>query len=123
MNSSLTGRTLAFILRELVGEILYFPVWWYTRGLVLAWRRLERQWWRMFDRLGIRFLLVNIGKPMYGDYTRSGKIISFFFRLFLVGWSLIVLGVWSAWIMLLFLLWILVPLVVIGMLIRQLIPI
>ncbi|MBI2984785.1 MAG: hypothetical protein HYY50_04130 [Candidatus Kerfeldbacteria bacterium] len=122
MTKSLTGRTLSFVLREVIGEILYFPVWWYSDGLRLTWRRTVRQWWGMVDRLGLRFLIINIGKPMYADYSRSGRIISFFFRLLLIGWSLAVLTVWSGVIVFLFLLWLLVPVVAVGMLIRQLIP-
>lgn len=123
MANTLTSRTLPFILRELVGELLFFPVWWYSRGLRLAWNRMLRQWLGMFDRLGLRFLVINLGKPMYGDYTRSGKVISFFFRIILVGWSLLVLSAWSIWVAGLFLLWPVVPIVAGAMLIRQLIPI
>ncbi len=122
MANTVTTRTFSFILRELVGEVLYFPVWWYTAGLRLAWRRMVRQWFRMYDRLGLRFLVINLGKPMYGDYTRSGKIISFFFRLILIGWSVLVLGGWSVWVAGLFLLWPFMPIVAAAMLVRQLIP-
>jgi hypothetical protein len=123
MTKSLTGRTATFLLRELVGEILYFPVWWYSQGLRLAWQRLIRQWARLYNRLGLRFLFANMGKPMYGDYTRSGKVISFFFRLFLVGWSMLVMLFGGALAVFIFLAWIITPLVVMALLVRQIIPI
>lgn len=121
--ASLAGRATSFLLRELVGEILRFPVWWYSEGLVLAWRRLERQWMAGVDRTGIRWLLINMGKPMYGDYTRSGKIISFFFRVILVFWSVMVLGVWAVMVLTIFLIWLAAPVVAVGMLLRQLVPV
>ena len=122
MANTLTTRTLPFILRELVGEILYFPVWWYTQGLRLAWNRMLGQWLRAYDRLGIRWLVINMGKPMYGDYTRSGRVISFFIRLILIVWSLLLIFFWSIAVAGLFLLWPLTPIVAGAMLVRQLIP-
>ncbi len=123
MTSNAAGRTLGYILRELVGELLYWPVWWYTTGLRLAWRRMQSQVIRMYDRLGTRYLFSNMGRPMYGDYTRSGRVISFFFRLLLVGWSLLVLSVWGLFAALLFLLWIVIVPGVLAMLVLQLLPV
>lgn len=121
--TSTTGRSITFILREIVGEVLYFPVWWYSQGLVLAWRRFIRQWLGIYDRVGLRYLIVNMGKPMYGDYSRSGKVISFFFRLLLVGWSLLALSVGGLVVFFIFVLWVISPLIVIGLFLRQFFPI
>ena len=120
--ASVTGRATRFLLRELIGELVRFPVWWYSTGVVLAWRRLERQWLGMVDRLGLRFLLINMGRPMYGDYTRSGRVISFFFRLFLVGWSILVLAIWSVVVAVIFLFWLILPALAGGLFVRQLLP-
>lgn len=121
--ASLAGRATKFLIHELILEILHFPVWWYSEGLVLAWRRLERQWMAGVDRTGIRFLLINMGKPMYSDYTRSGRIISFFFRIFLLGWALITMGLWSFVVLVIFAIWITAPLFAIAMLVRQIVPV
>lgn len=120
--ASIAGRASAFLLRELIGELLRFPVWWYTAGTTLAWRRMERQWFGMIDRLGLRYLLMNMGKPMYGDYTRSGKIISFFFRVILVLWSVLVLTGWTGVVLVIFAIWLIAPVMAVGLLVRQLIP-
>ncbi|MBI5467284.1 MAG: hypothetical protein HY975_03700 [Candidatus Kerfeldbacteria bacterium] len=122
MAQSTSSRAVAFLLREFVGDVLYFPVWWYTRGLALTWRTLSNRWLNLVNRLSLRILLKNMGKPMYGDYTRSGRIISFFFRIMLVVVRLVVLGLWTVVEIAMLGLWVAGPAVAIGMLIRQLIP-
>jgi hypothetical protein len=121
--SSLAGRATAFLLRELIWEIIRFPVWWYTEGLKLAWHRLERQWMSGVDRTGIRFLLINMGRPMYGDYTRSGRVISFFFRLVLVFWALIGMTFWTIAVLAIFAVWITAPILAAAMLVRQIVAV
>lgn len=122
MAQSTSSRAALFLLREFVGEVLYFPVWWYSAGLVLTWRNLIRQWSALANRLSLRILLENMGKPMYGDTTRSGRIISFFFRLILVVARSAVLLVWTVVEAIFLLLWLAGPAVATGMLLRQLVP-
>ena len=123
MPRSLAHRATTYVIRDLIGDVLYFPVWWYSAGVRLAVRRMERQWLTLFDRLGLKYLLLNMGRPMYGDYTRSGKIISFFFRLILVGWSFFLMAVWSVAVLAVFLVWLAAPVVAGAMLLRQLLPV
>ena len=122
MAQSTTARATLFILRELVGEVLYFPVWWYTHGLALTGRTLIRQWFGLVNRLSIVILLRTMGKPMYGDYTRSGRAISFFFRIFILAARLIALGCWTVVELVALLAWVLGPIISAAMLIRQLVP-
>ncbi len=123
MAQSTSSRAALFLLREFIGEVLYFPVWWYSAGLVLTWRSLARQWLAAANRLSLRILLKNMGKPMYGDYTRSGRVISFFFRLILVAARSVVLAVWTLVEVIFLLLWLAGPVVAAGMLLRQLLPV
>ena len=120
MAQSTTSRAAIFIVRELVGEILYFPVWWYSLGLMLALRTLWRQWENTVDRLALRIMFRTMSQPMYGDYTRSGRVISFFMRLFLIFVKLIVLCLWTIALIVGLLLWLIGPVGVIAMLIYQL---
>lgn len=122
MAKSTTARAITFILREIVGEVIYFPVWWYSHGLGLTARALTNKWFSTLNRLSIPIFFRTIGKPMYGDYTRSGRVISFFFRLFLLGVNLFVLSMWTIIEMVVLLLWIAGPAIAAGMLVRQLIP-
>lgn len=122
MAKSTASRATTFILRELVGELLYFPVWWYSRGLVLTSRALTRRWMRLLNQLSIPILLRNMGKPMYGDYTRSGRVISFFFRIFLVVTKCVWLGVWTVIELIALAAWVAGPVVAVAMLAMQAVP-
>jgi len=120
MAQSIPSRAAIFIARELVGEVLYFPVWWYSQGLILTLRTLWRQWENAVDRLALRIMFRTMGQPMYGDYTRSGRVISFFMRLFLIFVKLIALGFWTVVLMAGIILWLIGPVGVVAMLIYQL---
>ena len=120
MAQSSPSRAAIFIARELVGEVLYFPVWWYSQGLILTLRTLWRQWENAVDRLALRIMFRTMGQPMYGDYTRSGRVISFFMRLFLIFVKLIALGFWTVVLMAGIILWLIGPVGVVAMLIYQL---
>lgn len=73
-------------------NLLTFPIWWYGEGLVLAWRHYASHIRVVLRSTGIMIFLRNLGQPLYGDYTRAGRIISFFIRLIL----LVFLIVWTA---------------------------
>lgn len=122
MAQSTGTRAITFILRELIGELLYFPVWWYSYGLAATAKTLLNNWLGTVNRLSILIMLRTMGKPMYGDYTRSGKIISFFFRLLILGFKIIQLGLWTAVLVVAMLAWIVGPIFATAMLVRQLIP-
>ncbi len=122
MTRSVTSRATYFFLREFLGEVLFFPVWWYSDGL-------QRFSWDLFNhlsgveyRLGVRLLVKTIWQPMYGDRTRSGRIISFFMRLVLIGGKGLVLAVWTAVAMSAWVMWMIAPVVTLGLLFRQLFP-
>lgn len=95
------------LISEFLLDVVRWPVWWYSGGL-----RLVGGWcWRSFGetrwRLGIALFTRHLFTPMYGDYTREGRVISVFIRLFillakLVRWILAAL--WYAGLMLAYLL-------------------
>lgn len=123
MAQSTSARAATFIIRESIGELLYFPVWWYSHGLALTARKLLNSWLGMSHHLSLVILLRTMGKPMYGDYTRSGKIISFFFRLLILGVRLVQFGLWTVFEVIILLAWLLGPILVGAMFVRQIIPI
>lgn len=122
MAASTSSRALRFILRETLGELLFFPVWWYSVGFVALVRTLWREWQEVAERLALRILLKNMLRPMYADYTRSGRIISFFFRIILVVTRGLVLLVWTAVEVAVIGAWIIVPLLAAALLVRQAVP-
>lgn len=94
------------IIISLILEVVYFPVWWYSVGLL----RLLKNTWRFFcsrERdLGFLIWLKNIFVPMYGQYDFMGRIISFVMRLvqiiargfILLCWGLISLAIIILWV-------------------------
>lgn len=69
-----------------------FPLWWYTVGfrLVCAWAL--RQFRFGLKTTGIIVFIRYMRHPLYGDYTRSGRIISFLIRVVLLIFKILVLG-------------------------------
>ena len=106
MAQKVTGSLARDILLEKVREILYFPAWWYTVGLGKAanfsWQRIKN----MEIRLGVKIWVTNLFTPMFGQRDIAGKLISFFVRIFqiigrglaLILWSLLMAGVFFAWV-------------------------
>lgn len=75
---------LTYIWRDLIWGILKFPVWWYTRGLLLVGRWVLRAWAQANRTLGFSVWVRNLFVPMYGETDWTGRLISFFVRAFMV---------------------------------------
>lgn len=77
-----TGSLVKFLLADVIGDALYFPLWWYSRGLL---RFLKAVWGRLRNlaaRLGLGVWTRYLFTPMFGQYDATGRIISFFVRVF-----------------------------------------
>ncbi|MBL8029634.1 MAG: hypothetical protein JNN11_00050 [Candidatus Doudnabacteria bacterium] len=69
-------------------NILSLPVWWYSIGLKIALKNAEQNFSFGVKKSGIILFARHIGEPLYGDYTRTGRIVSFFLRLALTFFKL-----------------------------------
>jgi hypothetical protein len=105
-NSAMYGTK---ILGEIVIDIIYFPLWWYTRGLVRLVFFLEKFIINRERSLAFLVWVKNIHRPMYGQYDWQGRLISFFMRLFQIIVRGIVLVFWLIFALALFLIWIALP--------------
>lgn len=76
-----------FILHPIL-SILYFPFWWYSEGLAKFFNFLRKTFQEISCPFVLKILLANLFKPMYGDYSREGRIISFFMRFFHLIWRI-----------------------------------
>jgi len=108
------------LLLEAVWDIVYFPIWWYTRGLGHATSWCFDLFKSGNSELGPVLWLTNLFTPMYGQYDWQGRIISFFMRLFNVFGRGLALLVWGVFCLALFLLWILMPIIIVGSIIYSL---
>lgn len=111
---------LSYLLKYIILDTLYFPLWWYTRGFkkILLWAgnsmaEAERA-------AALKLWLKAMFQPMFQDYTRSGRIISFFMRLILLIFKLAGIGVWAAFLLCLIALWLVLPVGTIWLLIKSL---
>jgi hypothetical protein len=98
---------------EVGWSIAFFPVWWYTKGLLMALKNIRSM---LRDQMKSTALLVwirNIFVPMYGQHDWAGILISLIVRLF----QIIVRGsymlIWLIIAILLLLAWLSLPVFVI----------
>lgn len=104
-NSAVYG---AKILGGLAGDIVYFPFWWYSRGLIGLVLHLKKFIINRERSLAFFVWLKNIHRPMYGQHDWQGRIISFFIRLaqiiarglMMIFWLILALAVFLFWIIL-----------------------
>lgn len=68
-----------FILRPIF-SLFYFPVWWYSQGFIKLISFVKKKIQSTSQKLSLKILFSHLFEPMYGDYSREGRIISFFMR-------------------------------------------
>ena len=74
-------------------NILTFPFWWYSVGLNLVWKWTQREYFFGLHKSGMLIFARHLGEPLYGDYTRTGRIFSFFLRIVLLVYKVIVFAI------------------------------
>jgi hypothetical protein len=104
---------IRYLLFDLVKEVLYFPVWWYSKGLLKASNFLIKQIKGGNERFAISILIRYWLKPMYGQQDWQGKIISFFIRTIHLAWRLVWMILWSIIIFIIYIIYILLPVYII----------
>ncbi|OGL63850.1 hypothetical protein A3C09_04960 [Candidatus Uhrbacteria bacterium RIFCSPHIGHO2_02_FULL_47_44] len=109
MKSSSSSLVLKHLLLDLVREILFLPVWWFTIGLAQMVLWCGHSVKHAAETTGLTIWAKNLFVPMYGETSVSGKLISFFVRLIMViargvatfVWMFVVVGVFIAYLLLL----------------------
>lgn len=77
-------------------EIVFFPIWWYTKGALKTGKALFNFLKAIEKYFALRVWIKNIFKPMYAQYDLAGMVASFIVRTFQIimrGSALIVLAV------------------------------
>ncbi len=108
------------ILLEIIWDIIYFPIWWYTKGFINNILKAKQFIINKEKSLALIVWIKNILRPMYGQYDWPGIIISFFIRIFQIIVRSIILLIWSVFSLALLLLWLILPLFIIYEIIFQL---
>lgn len=69
------------VLLEVAKDLIYFPLWWYTRGVFKLLLNIKNFLVDMWQTLAVAVWLRNLFVPMYGQRDFAGFMISFFVRL------------------------------------------
>ncbi len=112
MTQNIIVQALRSLIIDLVGEILYFPIWWYSQGLLKILAYFVNSIKSTNRNLALSLLLRNFFRPMFGVQDRSGRIISLFMRLILILGRLLVFILLLAFYTLAVIFWLVLPLVV-----------
>ena len=94
---------------EIMLDFLYWPFWWYGRGLLKVIAMAGDQIVAQYEYLGIGVWLKNIFTPMYGMYDWESRLISFLVRLAQIILRSALLIFWSFFMLIFILVWFLVP--------------
>lgn len=97
------------IIGGILKSIVFFPFWWYSRGLFSVIEKEVSFLNTQQQSLALMVWLKNIHKPMYGQTDWQGRFISFFMRLFQVVIRSIVMVFWVFFTFTLIAAWISLP--------------
>ncbi len=82
-----------FIVFDVLLDFLYLPVWWYSKGLlqILSWIGGCIRYVNGLTGLGL--WTKSLFKPMYGERSFQGRIVSFVMRIVVLVWKLLSFGI------------------------------
>lgn len=103
-----------FLIIDIIGDIIYFPFWWYTKGLVRFFKNYIRRLRAHAVNTAVLLWVKNLFVPMFGQRDIAGKLISFFARLTQIIARAIFLAALFLWETALLFLWITIPFFVLG---------
>ncbi|MDP2630134.1 MAG: hypothetical protein Q8P56_01880 [Candidatus Uhrbacteria bacterium] len=100
---------LKFIFIDILLDALYTPVWWYTAGLLGTLRKLSVATHEGANIIGIGIWAKSLFKPMYGEYSWQGRIVSFFMRIVVLIFMTAQMIVWLGILFVFLLIWLTLP--------------
>lgn len=108
----LIWETIRFLLIDLIGNVVYFPLWWYTTGTIQIIQLITREISGFAKSLNLRILFQFLLTPMYGYNDITSRIISFFVRIGHFAVLLTATIVYTVVLLLLLVLWLVLPIFV-----------
>jgi len=106
---NLVLQSLKYIIIDLLGDFVKFPIWWYGKGTYRALMFCVNGFLNAEKSLGLKVWVKNIFKPMFGQTDWQGKIISFFMRVFQIIGRTIALVIYFVLLVIVFIIWLLLP--------------
>jgi hypothetical protein len=111
--SQASNQSLLGIFTDIFKDIIFFPFWWYSLGLIKTAKKLANFVSDKEKSLALFVWVKNIFVPMYGQRDIQGFIISFFIRLVQIIVRGFLLTFWTGGAVIIFLVWIALPLIVV----------
>lgn len=108
-------------LKEVFFDFIFFIVWWYTTRIRDLTMSLFNEFLKALERLSLRIFFKNLLKPLYGDYTRTGRAIGIVLRSIIFVVLILTAIVWFFLLIIIFLAWVFTPLIFLYFLLRQII--
>lgn len=105
-------NSLKFISKDIIGNILYFPAWWYTIGAYRILQKIVKDTKSFAHDLHLGILFKYLFKPMYGLTDIWSRIISFMVRIVQFIILSLTTFIWLAFLFLCFIAWLLLPILV-----------
>ncbi|MFA7662440.1 MAG: hypothetical protein WCX88_00805 [Patescibacteria group bacterium] len=122
MKQNFIFSTIKVTVIDILLDIIHFPVWWYSSGFIKTLKVCGLSIQNSYHDSAIGILLRNMFKPMYGEYSFTGRVISFFARIFILLFKLIQLVIWIVVLLATLLLWLGLPIIAIYQIINYGIP-
>lgn len=120
MSDSITKTSIQFFWKDILGDLVAFPVWWYTRGTLRIAQLIMRQASQYAQTLSLKIWVKNLFVPMYSQYDIAGRLISFVLRVVILIYRMILFVVWFAVLFSLLAVWMFGPFLVLYYILYQL---
>lgn len=109
------------ILIQFLKEIIYFPVWWYTKGLFLLLVKIKNFLANREKAMALFVWIKNIFRPMYGQNDWVGVLVSFGVRVVEIFFKSLLMIFWIILALLFLIIYLIAPVFVIYQIIYQII--
>lgn len=113
MSKNILTQASKLLVLDYIAEILFFPVWWYGPGLRQALGYFSNGLVEANRFTGLTLLFKNLFQPMFAQYDKQGRIISFFMRLVLIVYKSLMFVVVLIFYLLVLMFWLLLPVLVV----------
>lgn len=95
---------------DMVGKVLFWPLWWYSVGLKQLLAALSKNILEEEHRIGVGLWWRNLFVPMFGQSDWQGRMISFVVRLVVGLFRTLLFGVWFVLALVVIAVWVFGPL-------------
>jgi len=112
--------TLSQVLANVFLDIIFFPFWWYSFGLIKTIKKLGIFLADREKSLALFIWVKNIFIPMYGQRDITGILISFFVRLSQIIFRALIMFFWILFAFVSLSLWLILPILIVYEIIQQL---